>query len=441
MENGERPVRYVIIGNGVAGTTAALALRDREPEAEIAIISGESDYFFSRTALMYAYMDRMSLRDLEPYERKVYAKQDLRLVRDRVTDLDASHHVLALRSGREVEYDRLLLATGSVGERPNWPGLDQTREGVVHFVTLDDLAECERLTPSTSEAVIVGGGLIGVELAECLVYHRRKVTFLIRAPGYWPGALAEGESAIVSEHLRRHGVDLRPSEEVAQVLAGPGGRVRAMQTKSGAEFHCQLLGIAIGVRPMVDWLRQVKTPPRIGRGIVISPAFETSLENVWAAGDCTEFLLDGRPTVEQLWYSAKSQGELAARAMLGDPVRYEPPIFYNSAKFFEIEYTSTGNIGAPPPDASTFFCRIPGKEASVRIVERHGAVIGVNMLGSRWDHTFFERWIAERRDLDYVIEHLAEAQFDVEFGRVDLAPVRAAYREWQAHTPTPRPSH
>ncbi|MDE3136244.1 MAG: NAD(P)/FAD-dependent oxidoreductase [Acidobacteriota bacterium] len=425
-------MRYVIIGNGVAGTTAALTLRAREPEAEITMISGESDYFFSRTALMYAYMDRMTLRDLEPHERKVFAKQRIDLVRDWVVDLDATERTLRLKSGKTIAYERLLLATGSLGTRLDWPGLQSAKEGVVHFVTLDDLAQCERVTPSTSEAVVVGGGLIGVELVECLAFHGKKVTYLVRSPWYWPGALAMEESEIITEHIRRHGVDLRGTEEVDEVLLGADGRVRGVRAKSGAEFGCQMLGIAIGVSPAVDWLRTVKTPPKIERGIRVSPSFETSLPAVWAAGDCAEFAQDGEWVVEQIWYSAKRQGELAARAMLGDRVRYEPPIFYNSAKFFEIEYTSTGSIGKPPEGSRTFFCRIPGKEASVRIVEQNGAVVGVNMLGARWDHTFFERWITERRSMDYVVNHLREAQFDVEFARVEIAAVEASYKQWRS---------
>ncbi len=423
-------MRYLILGNGVAGTTAALTLRAADLEAEITMVSAESDYFFSRTALMYAFMDRMSLRDLEPYERRVFAKQKIRLVRDTVVDLDATRRALSLASGQTLAYDRLLLAVGSLGARPDWPGLESVREGVSHFVTLADLDRCEHLARATREAVVVGGGLIGVELVECLVFHRKKVTFLVRSPWYWPGALAREESEIVSSHIRRHGVDLHGSEEVAGVQSDPGGRIRVVRTKSGAEFPCQMLGIAIGVVPAVAWLQQVKTPPRMGRGILVSPAFETSLENVWAAGDCAEFQHDGRPTVEQLWYSAKRQGELAARAMLGNPIHYAPPIFFNSAKFFEIEYTSAGAVGEPPAGARTFFFPFPGREASARIVEQAGAVVGLNMLGSRWDHALFERWIAERRGLSYVVEHLAEAQFDVEFGRVDLAPLRSYYREW-----------
>ena len=425
-------MHFVIIGNGVAGTTAAFAVRQREPKAEITMISGESDYFFSRTALMYAYMDRMSLRDLEPFERKVYPKQNIHRVRDWATDLDANTRTLQLKSGGSLTYDRLLLATGSLGSRPPWPGLNILREGAVYFVTLQDLDQCEQLTNSTREAVVVGGGLIGIELVECLVFHGKKVTFLVRSPWYWPAALAKEESEIVTEHIRRQGVDVRLDEEVAEVLAGGDGRVRCVRTKSGAEFACQTLGIATGVHPAIEWLRQAATPPYMERGIVISPGFKTSLENVWAAGDCAEFERNGRRIIEQIWYSAKRQGELAARAMLGDKIHYEPPIFYNSAMFFEIEYTTVGCVNDSPASAVSFFCRISGKEASVRIVEDKGAVIGLNMLGSRWNHTFFERWIAERRTVDYVVEHLAEAQFDVEFGRLNLEAVAPSYRAWKA---------
>jgi NADPH-dependent 2,4-dienoyl-CoA reductase/sulfur reductase-like enzyme len=102
-------VHFVIIGNGVAGVTAALKIRERERKARITIISGESAYFFSRTALMYAYMDRLTLRDLEPYERKMYDKQQIERITDWVVDLDATARQLRLKSGRALAYDRLLL--------------------------------------------------------------------------------------------------------------------------------------------------------------------------------------------------------------------------------------------------------------------------------------------------------------------------------------------
>lgn len=425
-------MHYIIVGNGVAGTTAALTLRQRDAGAQITLISAESDFFFSRTALMYCYMDRMERRETEPYERMVYARQNIERIRDRVTDLDATSRELLLRSGQSVCYDRLLLATGSAPNEVRWSGLDRVRDGIVAFVSLDDLDRCERLTPSTLNAVVVGGGLIGVELAECLAYHRKRVTFLVREPWYWPAALAAEEAEIVSQHIRRHGVEVRLNETVSEVVAGADGRVSAVRTEAGTEFPCQMLGVCVGVHPAVDWLRRVKSPPELGRGVKVGPDFSTSLPNVWAAGDCAEFERSGRPVVEQLWYTARRQGELAALSMLGDRVAYDPALFYNSAMFFDIEYTTVGAVNDAPPGARSFFFRIPGADASVRVVEHDGAVVGFNMLGSRWNHNLFEQWIRERRPMDYALERLAEAQFDPEFSRMNLWGITAAYAQWKS---------
>jgi NADPH-dependent 2,4-dienoyl-CoA reductase/sulfur reductase-like enzyme len=418
-------MKYVIIGNGVAGITAAFTIRARDANAEISVISGESDYFFSRTALMYSFMDRMSLRDLEPYERKVYDRQAIRRVRGWVVQLDADAHNVTLDNGSALPFDRLLLATGSVPRRPDWRGLDRAKEGVCHFVSLQDLARCEHLTETSYDAVLVGGGLIGVELAECLVHHGRSLTFLIREPWYWPVALGGEEGAMISEHIRRHGVNLLLSEQVDEVLNDSSGRVRGVRTVNGTEFPCQMLGIAIGVRPCIDWLKRVATPPVLSRGILVRTDFRTSLPDVFAAGDCAELNASG--LIEQIWYSAKRQGELAGRSMLGDAIDYTPPLFYNSAKFFDLEYTTVGRVNDAPADALSYYWRIPGKEASIRIVEREGTVIGFNMLGSRWNHTILEKWITERRSMSYVMKILHQAQFDVEFGRLDLGPVLARY--------------
>ncbi len=414
-------MRFLIIGNGVAGTTAAFTIREREPEADLTLIGGESDYFFSRTALMYGFMDRLSIRDMEPYDRKLYDRKKIHRIRDEVVDLDADEKTIQLKSGKAVPYDRLLIATGSVPASAPWKGLDQVRSGLVNFVSAQDLEQCERDAASTRNAVVVGGGLIGIELVECLRHHGIHVTFLIRGPWYWPVALGGDEAEMITAHMRRHGVDVRLEESVGELRTDAGGRVSAVLTESGLELPCELLGIAIGVRPAIDGLRAVKTPPQLDRGVQVNPSFETSLNGVWAAGDCAEIQLPGRPPlVEQIWYAARRQGELAAHAMLGDAVQYAPPIFYNSAKFFDIEYTTVGSVMNAPPEASSYFHRTPGQDVSVRIVEQQGAVIGFNMLGSRWDHTVLERWIAERRPTTYVQERLAQAQFDVEFGRAQV---------------------
>lgn len=417
--------RFVIIGNGVAGITAAMTLRERDPLATVTVIGGETPYFFSRTALMYAYMNTLARRDMEPFERKVYRERRIDLVFDRVTDLDAAARTVTTAQGAVHSYDGLLIATGSAPRALAAEGLDDALDGVVRFVSMQDLDACERLTPSTREAVVVGGGLIGIELVECLVHHGVRTTFLVREPWYWPVALAREEGAMVTAHLRSHGVDVRHEAEVGAVERDDAGRVRAVRTKGGDALACQMLGVCIGVEPAVAWMRALTTAPKIDRGVAVDATLKTSLDGVWAAGDCAEVTLDtGARVLEPIWYAARRQGALAARNMTGRPARYAPPTFFNSAKFFEVEYTTVGDLAAAPKGAASVFRKHRTKNISQRIVHHDGKVIGFNMLGSRWDHTVLARWIDEERPLAWCLAHLRDAQFDVEFGRADLAAMR-----------------
>ncbi len=419
--------QYVIIGNGVAGAEAALELRRRlsPEEGRILLISDESPYFFSRTALMYAFMDRLDRRDLEPYERKVWDIQKIERVQARVVDLDASRRCITLESGEELSFDRCLVATGASPRMVPFEGLDAVEDGLVHFVSLDDLDACERLARTSDRAVVVGGGLIGVELVECFLHHGLEVTFLVREPYFWPAALAAEEGEMISEHIGDHGVELIHGEELHRIDVDEAGKIVAIQTTGERTLPTDILGICIGVVPTVDWLRDVTTPPTLKGGLLVDRSFATSLDGVYGAGDCVvvDLGVDGPPKHEPIWYTARDHGRLAARSILGDDVRYEPPVFYNSSKFFDVEYTTVGAVQDLPPGTGALFRSHPDKLITQRILhatDGERRVLGFNMLGSRWDHRLLQRWIEERRGLNFVRRHLHEAQFDVEFGRANL---------------------
>lgn len=414
-------MNIVIIGNGVAGITAATAARQRDPDASITVVSGETPYYFSRTALMYAYMDVMNRRDLEPYERSMYASQRISLVTDWVVDLNAETRTLTLANGATLPYDALVLAVGSAPNMFAWPGADKIRDGLVHFVSMQDLDACERLTPSTQRAVVVGGGLIGIELVECLRHHGVDVTFLIREPYYWPVALASDEAVYVADHIREHGVDLRFREELEEIRVDAQGRVSGVKTDQ-EDIDCQMLGICIGVRPQVERLKSFTHAPTINRGVVVDRTLATNLPGVYACGDCAEISQgdNERPLLEQIWYSAKRQGRLVGRNIFGDSIEYEPPTFFNSSKFFEIEYTTVGQVVRVPDGTPSRYYKLPGKPVSARVVHDGERVLGFNMLGSRWNHEILQRWVDERRSPDWVHRHLREAQYDVEFGQAPI---------------------
>ena len=440
-------MKALIVGNGVAGVTCAFATRKRDPDASIVVIGNETSHFFSRTALMYAFMDKMKRRDLEPFEREVYTKQRIDLVQDTVVNMDSNRQTIELKGGRKYAYDRLVLATGAIPNLFPWSGLEREAQshtgasdssaGIVHFVSMNDLDACEALVPSTREAVVVGGGLIGIELVECLVHQGIKVTFLIREPFFWPMALCQQESQLIKEEMCRHGVTIICDDEIQKVCKDSHGRVSVLFTKKGLKIDCQMLGICVGVKPNVSSFGAMNSAPAIRRGFLVDQRLETSVKGIFAAGDCAEILIanstgdvdfnnPGESINEQIWYSAKRQGAFVANSLFGDKAIYTPPLFFNSSKFFGIEYTTVGNVQKESHyNPSLFLTSTEGRHAvqskhlaTLRIVHKENQVLGFNVLGARVDHQVFEKWILERKSLDFCLAHLRNAQFDVEFGRI-----------------------
>ena len=417
--------QVVIVGTGVCGIEAALALRRREPQTPIALISDEHDHFFSRPALMYVFAGQMTVRDTEPYDRELFGRMGFTRIRGRVTALDVADRRLSLDSGASVGYDRLLLAVGSKARPAPWPGGDGP--GVHCFVTLRDLERLDADARPGGRAVVIGGGLIGVEVAEILAHRGLRVTFVIRETWYFPIALEAREGALVAEHLRAHGIDVRLEAPMEAILRGPDGALRGVRV-SGEEIPCDLVVAAIGVVPNTAFLAGGAIARAPSGAIEVDESLRANLPGVWAAGDCANVTwMDGSRRPEQLWYTARDQGRGAAASMTGDAAVYRRGAWYNSAKFFDLEYTTAGWVPAlidfenrPIPleaGVTTWFQRVPGAFASERIVCRGDRVVGFNMLGGRWNHEPLLEWIDERRPLDWVLAHLHEAQFDEEFER------------------------
>jgi NADPH-dependent 2,4-dienoyl-CoA reductase/sulfur reductase-like enzyme len=425
-------MHHVIVGNGVAGMEAALALRGRDADARISLVSAEHDHFFSRPALMYVFAGQMRLRDTEPYDRGLYERMGFERVSRRVAALDSAGKALLLEDGSRLAYDALLLAVGSRARPAPWPGSEGP--GMHAFVTLQDLEALDRAATKDTRAVVIGGGLVGVEAAEVLHDRGLHVTFVIRESWYFPLALDRHEAAIVAEHMRSHGIDVRLGSNVDAIVRDAAGAVRAVRVSpapnaggdGSGEIPADLVVSAIGVVPNTAFLASSGLALSRGGAIETDDALRASVPGVWAAGDCANVTwADGSRRPEQLWYTARDQGRAAARSMLGDEVVYRRGAWYNSAKFFDLEYTTAGWVPLrlnpadnapidPGPEVRCWFQRVPGRAESQRIVLRGDRVVGFNMLGSRWSHEVLLDWIHERRRLDWVLKRLREAQFDEE---------------------------
>jgi len=410
-------MQIVILGNGISGITAARHIRKRSDGA-ILVVSDESDEFFSRTALMYIYMGHLRLRDTQPYETGFWDKNRIRRVRARIQHIDFNKKILHAADGSSIPYDKLVLALGSQSNKFGWPGQDL--DGVHGLYHLQDLEAMERHSAAlaASAAVVVGGGLIGVEMAEMFHSRHIPVTFLVRESDFWNNVLPPEEAAMVTRHLREHGIDLRLQTELREILDDGHGKCRAVVTDRGDTIACGFVGLTAGVRPNIGFLKN--TPLETNRGILVNEHLETNLPDVYAAGDCAELRNPppGRRPIEAVWYTGRMMGETVAHTLTGNRTAYDPGIWFNSAKFFDIEYQVYGDIRpALPDDQAALYWEHPSGKKSIRLHYHRtsGRILGFNLMGVRYRHEVCERWLKTSAHIEEVLEHLGLANFDPEF--------------------------
>lgn len=422
-------MHVAIIGNGIAGATAARWLRKLSDNVRITMISAETDYFFSRTALMYAYMGHQRFEDLMPYEPFFWGKNRIDLLRQYVERVDTKEKALQFGDGTTMTYDKLVLATGSTWNKFGWPGQDLQR--VRGMVSAQDLDYLEEITPQIETAVVVGGGLIGVELAEMLHSRQIPVSLLVREASYWSNALPREESEMVSRHIIGHGIDLRHDTELASIEDDGAGNAGAITTKQGEKIRCQFVGITAGVHPNIDFLRDAEGL-ETDKGILVDDYLQTSVPNVYAIGDCAEVRKPrpGRKSIEAVWYTGRMAGETVAYNLLERPVKYDPGIWFNSAKFIDLEYQVYGEVPAHGRDGlASLYWEHPDEDKAVRInyEESDGTIRGFNLMGIRYRHEVCEKWIAEGTHVEEVLQKLGMANFDPEFYREYEREVVALY--------------
>lgn len=408
-----RHEHVVIIGNGIAGITAARHIR-KISEKRITVISAESEYFFSRTALMYVFMGHMRWKDLKPYEDHFWAENNIELRNSRVTKVDTSANTLIFDSGEQLTYDLLILATGSTPRKLGWKGQDL--DGVQGLVSKQDLELLEKNTSNCKRAVIVGGGLIGVELAEMLRTRNIEVTMLIRETGFWGNVLPEEDALFVSRHLSSHGIEIRPHTQLLEIRGE--GRVSSIVTDKGDEISCDLVGLCIGVQPSINFLQG--SGIETDAGVLVDEYLRTNINNVFAIGDCAQHRQpqDGRAPIEAVWYSARMMGETLAQTICGAPFPYSPGHWFNSAKFFDIEFQTYGRL-SPEPGEQEKHLRWEHPDGTKTVTFAYNSetrrFLGINSFGIRMRHEIFDSWLSEERSIEYVINHLPQANFDPEF--------------------------
>lgn len=406
----------VIIGNGISGVTAARNIRKRSDE-EIIIVSSESDYFFSRTALMYIFMGHMKFEHTKPYENHFWKKNRIELLNAFVLNIDTDNKSLTTKGGNTIKYDKLILATGSKPNKFGWKGQDA--EGVRGLYSKQDLDYIEQRSTRIKKAVIVGGGLIGIEMAEMFLSRNIKVDFLIREDYFWNNVLPNSNSKFIMKHFdRHHGLNMIYSEELDVINTDGNNEAVSVLTKNGATIKCDFVGLTAGVSPNIQFVKD--SGIKCNRGILINEFFETSAKDVFAIGDCAEFkiALPGRRPIEQVWYTGKIMGETLAKNLTGEKNAYNPGYWFNSAKFMDIEYQTYGTVlNQLTEGQEEFVYEHPKQEILLHFVFEKASrkFIGINNFGIRMRHPVFNNWLLNNASIEEVLTDLKSANFDPEF--------------------------
>ena len=424
----------IIVGNGIAGTTLARQVRKKSTRP-ILLISEEHPYFFSRTALMYVYMGHLTFEHTQPYESHFWKKNNITLLQERVTGFDPQKKEVFLAKGETLAYGDLVWAVGSRPNRFGWPGEQARRvQGLYHKQDLDQL---EAWSPEIKEAVIVGGGLIGIELAEMLHSRGKKVCFLVRENSFWKSVLPTEDAALLNQHILQHGIDLRLNTELERIETDEKGNAMGVVTSKGERIQCQYVGLTAGVQPNIDFLKD--STLNCNRGILVNRFLETNLPNVYAIGDCAEQKepVAGRRSIEAVWYTGRMMGETLAQTLCETKTAYQPGPWFNSAKFFDIEYQTYGQVSSTPkPDEENqWFWQHPQKNILLRWAfhpDTH-RLMGINSFGIRIRHEVLQDWLLSDTTVETALENFPAATFDPEFTQNYQPEIQAAFQHQFSH--------
>jgi NAD(P)H-nitrite reductase large subunit len=405
------PRHHVIVGSGIAGLSAAESVRERDPGAAITLVSEEPHAFYSRPGLAYLLRGDIPEKQLAVRTPDEVRALNLQRLHVRVEALQPDRHELVLSDGRRVRYDSLLLATGATAVPPAFPGADLA--GVVKLDSLDDARRILKLARRGRTAVVVGGGITALELVEGLRVRGLRVHYFLRSARYWSDVLDEAESRIILERLVHDGIVVHPSTQIRQAL-GAHGVLTGVETQAGEQTPCQVLAVAIGVRPRADLARAAGLT--VDRGIVVDGCLRTSAADVYAAGDVAQVHDPaGGATLDVLWSTALAQGRIAGANMAGANLVYTRGISFNVTQLAGLRVTILGAVGKGQDEDlvtiargdSESWRRLPQAAVAteqdgvnrVRVVVGERRIVGAVVMGDQtWSHPL-QRLIVAQADI------------------------------------------
>jgi NAD(P)H-nitrite reductase large subunit len=327
----DEPHRFVMIGNGVAGTTAAEHVRKNQPEAHVTLIAGEPYPLYNRVALPIFLKGRVQEKNVMMRTQEIHEHRDVNLrLSTWVTAIDRDERTVTLDSGEELPYDRLLIATGGTPRALGLPGADL--HAVYQFQTLDDtkdlIARCEQ----SKSAVALGGSYIAYELTEAFSHRGLHTTWIMRGDRFLRRLLDTDGGTVVDLLARDRGVEVI-YEDWAAEIHGKDGVPTSVTTTAGRTAPADMVGYGIGLTYYTDLAESINLETQ--KAILTDEHLQTADPHIYAAGDVAEFydVIINRHNQMGTWDNAASHGRLVAQNMLGRNLVYTEVPTYVTTMF------------------------------------------------------------------------------------------------------------
>lgn len=384
--------RLVLVGNGMAGmrTIDEVLARDRG-RFDIEVIGAEPYPNYNRILLSSVLAGDKEIGDIILHPREWYAENSIRLATgEAVVRLDATTKTVTTALGRTVDYDRLVLATGSRPFVPPVAGL--ALPGVCAFRTIADLELMRDLSRKGGRAVVVGGGLLGLEAAVGLMKRGMTVTVLHLVPTLMERQLDEAAGLLLQRDLERGGLTILTRAQTEAIVGD--NRVKAVRLADGRELAADLVVFAVGVKPNIDLARDAGLD--VNRGITVDDFMMTSDPDIFAVGECIEHRGQTFGLVGPLWEQARTCAEVLCG---GAPAPYAAPAPNTSLKVTGVDVFSAGVLSARDDGDEEITLRDAGAGQYKKLVVRDRRLVGAILYGEIADGPWFTELIHSGRDI------------------------------------------
>jgi nitrite reductase (NADH) large subunit len=391
--NGVPNVKTVIIGNSATAVGAIESIRQHNQRAEIVVVTQESSLIYSRPMLSHYLAGEIEEERLCYRGSDFYTEHGVKAILDsEVVAIEPQEHRIRTRSGETIRYDKLLICTGGVPIVPPIGGLDADTRGVFTFTTLADAQGVIEYAQhggqdasdahDIREAVVVGGGMIGIKATDALVSRGLHVTMVELAPRILSAGFDEVASDMVSRIFTQGGVDVLTENTVTAVHT-EGGHVSAVTLQDGRTLRCDLLILGIGVRPNARIAEEAGLDVR--RGIVVDEYMRTSEPDIYAAGDVAEaydLVVDMNRTVA-IWPNAYRQGAIAGAHMVGVARADQGGVAMNTIEALGVPAMAIGNANVSPEEGYEVLSELHEREHTYRrLVIKDDLLVGAILVGN-----------------------------------------------------------